>query len=173
MLIPMITIALICIIFGVFNFIPLKYFIQPSLSTPRLEGYSFCGFHYNTVLVAITIAVLLVALLNHLFGFIKTGSGLRAVDHIHYAPVLSGIYDRAQRGRFDPYNIGLVAVKIVSRITWACDRAVDWVYNIFSVKLAYGVSGGIKRLHNGNYAFYILWSFLASAGIIIFLLRSI
>ncbi|MDD2752451.1 MAG: proton-conducting transporter membrane subunit, partial [Candidatus Omnitrophica bacterium] len=43
MLVPMITIAAICIIFGVFNFLPIKYLIQPILGEGRLEGHNFSG----------------------------------------------------------------------------------------------------------------------------------
>ena len=172
MLIPMIILASICIIFGLCNFIPLKFFIQPILGTQRLEGHNFAGFHINIVLGAITIAVLIAALLNHLYGVRKTGSGLRAADHIHYAPVLGWIYDKAERGFLDPYNIGLGVVKAFTYIAWYFDRAIDWVYDNFTVKLAFAFSDGIRKLHNGNYSFYVIWSLAGAAAAIIFLLRS-
>lgn len=172
MLIPMIILAAICIIFGLFNFIPLKFFIQPVLGAQRLEGHNFAGFHINILLGAITIAVLIAALLNHLYGARKTGSGLKAADHIHYAPVLGWIYDKAERGFLDPYNIGLGVVKVFTYICWYFDRAIDWVYDNFTVKLALAFSSGIRRLHNGNYSFYVIWSLAGLAAVIIFLLRS-
>jgi formate hydrogenlyase subunit 3/multisubunit Na+/H+ antiporter MnhD subunit len=173
MLIPMIILATACIIFGLCNFIPLKFFIQPILGAQRLEGHNFAGFHINMLLGAITIAVLIAALLNHLYGARKTGSGLRAADHIHYAPVLGWIYDKAERGFLDPYNIGLGIVKGFTYVAWNFDRAIDWVYDNFTVKLAFAFSYGIRKLHNGNYSFYVIWSLAGAAAVIIFLLRSV
>ncbi len=102
MLFPMIVIAFLCVLFGVFNSIPLKMFIQPVLGELRLEGKDFSGFPANFMLVIVTVVVLIGALLNHLWGVKRKGSGLKAVDHIHYAPVLSTIYDKAEKRYFDP-----------------------------------------------------------------------
>jgi formate hydrogenlyase subunit 3/multisubunit Na+/H+ antiporter MnhD subunit len=173
MLIPMIILAAVCIIFGLCNFIPLKFFIQPILGAGRLEGHNFAGFHINMLLGAITIAVLIAALLNHLYGARRTGSGLKAADHIHYAPVLGWIYDKAERGFLDPYNIGLGIVRGFTYVAWHFDRAIDWVYDTFTVKLAFAFSGGIRKLHNGNYSFYVIWSLAGAAAVVIFLLRSV
>ncbi len=173
MLIPMIILASVCIIFGLFNFIPLKFFIQPILRLHRLEGHDFAGFHINILLSTITIAVLIAALLNHLYGARKTGSGLKAADHIHYAPVLGWIYDKAERGFLDPYNIGLGVVKVFTYICWYFDRAIDWVYDNFTVKSSLAFSYGIRRLHSGNFSLYVIWSLAGLAAVIIFLLRSV
>ena len=44
MLVPMIIIAAICILFGVYNALPLNSFIQPILGQHKLEGHNFAGF---------------------------------------------------------------------------------------------------------------------------------
>jgi len=170
MLLPMAVLALICVLFGVFNTFPVK------LLKPVLEGLgsaeaSHPEFHINITLVLISVVILCGAFLNHLFGVKKTGNGLGAVDHIHHAPVLSGIYDKAEKRYFDPYDIGLRMVDFLSKILWGIDRGIDWVYNVFSVKFVYSITGFIKKLHNGNYSIYILWSVVGVAVMVIYAIK--
>jgi formate hydrogenlyase subunit 3/multisubunit Na+/H+ antiporter MnhD subunit len=173
MLIPMIVIAFVCILFGLWNSLPLQKLICPSISEARLEGHSFGGFHVNVTLTWITIFVLIGALLNHIYGVKKSGSGLKAADHIYHAPVLSNIYGKAEKRFFDPYDIGLKFVSMVSKITWAVDKAIDWVYNDFSVNVSYGASSIVRRFQNGSYARYIIWSVAGAVLIIIFLIKGV
>ena len=172
MLIPMAIIAIICIIFGVYNFIPLKLLIQPIVGAERLEGHSFEGMPADPALVYITVAVLLMALLNHIFGVIKTKSALKAADHIHYAPVLGWIYDKAEKGYLDPYNIGLTLTNIFANIASFVDKAIDYFYNDFLVGAAGLVSYIIKKAHTGSYRMYLIWSAAAVSAIVIFLIRN-
>jgi NADH-quinone oxidoreductase subunit L len=65
MLLPMITIAGVCIFFGLFNTVPLNNFIVPAIGA-RALGHVFGGFHVSLMLTAITVIVLIGALLNHL-----------------------------------------------------------------------------------------------------------
>ncbi len=157
MLIPMVVIALVCVIFGVFNQLPLKYLIQPILGD-RLGGHNFSGFPVNTTLVVITFVVLFLALANHIFGAKIKGSGLYALDHIRYAPALSKLYDLAEKRFFDPYNWGLGLVDIISKISLGIDRGISWFSDVFSVRLAYALSSGIRKAHTGNYSVYLSWS---------------
>ncbi len=173
MLIPMILIAVTCIIFGVYNALPINCLIQPVLGAARLQGRNFSGMPANTTLVVITVVVLIAALLNHIFGVKTKGSGLKAVDHIHHAPVLSGIYDRAAKRFFDPYDLGLKGVKLISDIAWRCDRAIDWLYDNLAVRIAYFFTNQIKRAHTGNYSLYLGWSLAGILLITIFLMCSI
>lgn len=172
MLLPMIVIAFLCILFGVFNFLPLNHLIQPIVGE-RLEGHNFSGFPTNMKIVVITLIVLIGAFLNHIFGVKSKGSALKSVDHIHYAPILSGIYDKAEKGLFDPYNIGLKVVKIISGITWGCDRAIDWLYNNFVVGLAFMFTNRIRRMHSGNYSVYLVWVILGALFVTMFLIFSV
>ncbi|MDP2929759.1 MAG: proton-conducting transporter membrane subunit, partial [Candidatus Omnitrophota bacterium] len=165
MLIPMIVIALSCILFGVWNYLPIKYLIQPILGEHLLEGRNFYGFPTNALLVIVTILVLIAAVINHIYGVRRSGSALKAADHIHYAPILSKIYEKAEKGYLDPYNTGKRAVKIFSGAMWAIDKAIDWIYNDLAPRLAYVITGMIRKLHNGSYKTYMIWS-LAGAGII-------
>jgi formate hydrogenlyase subunit 3/multisubunit Na+/H+ antiporter MnhD subunit len=172
MLVPMITIAFVCVLFGLFNALPLNNLIQPILGEHRLEGHHFAGWPANPLLVILTVVVIAGALLNHWFGVKSKGSGLKAVDHIHYAPVLSTIYDRAEKRFFDPYDIGLKLVDVVARIFNWCDRAIDWLYDVFTVRVALTFTEIIKSAHNGNYSRYLAWSLIGMAMVVIFLLSA-
>ena len=170
MLVPMIVIALVCILFGVYNALPLNNLIQPILGEHRLEGLNFSGFPSNIMLIIVTGVVLIAAFLNHLYGVKKTGGGLGAVEHIHHAPVLSWIYDKAEKRYFDPYDIGLKIVGFISKIFFKVDRAVNWFYDVFIVKVTYFFHGVIKKAHNGHYAMYLSWSLAGTVIIIIIFL---
>ena len=172
MLFPMIVIALTCVVFGVYNALPISL-IQPVLGELGARGRSFSGMPANIMLVVITLVVLALALLNHLWGAKRKGSGLKAVDHIHYAPLLSGIYDKAEKRFFDPYDLGLKFTALFSRVAWASDRGIDWLYNGFSVGLASAFTRRIKKLHTGNYSAYVIWCILGLVIAGIFLLRSV
>jgi NADH-quinone oxidoreductase subunit L len=170
MLLPAIIIAAVCILFGLMSSIPIN------LILPVLKGYVpaheiITGFAPNRPLIMVTIALLLCALLNHIYGVLRTGSGLKAVDHIHYAPILRPIYDKAEKGKFDPYNIGMGLVGVFAAISVRCDKAINWIYDSLSVKTAYSAADAIKRLHDGSYKTYLIWSVAAAAIIIICYLR--
>jgi NADH-quinone oxidoreductase subunit L len=171
MLIPMVVIAAICVIFGIWNAFPINGLIQPSVGEHWLKGHSFAGFPKSATLVIITVLVLIGAVLNHLYGVRKSGSGLKAADHIYHAHLLSNIYDKAEKRFFDPYDIGLKFVGMISKIAWAIDKAVDWVYNDFSVKISYAVSAMVRKFQNGSYAGYIVWSVAGAVLILLFLIR--
>jgi len=54
-------------------------------------------------------------------------------------------------------------------IFFKLDRAVNWFYDVFIVKLTYFFTGIIKKLHDGNYATYLSWSLIGTIIIIIFI----
>jgi NADH-quinone oxidoreductase subunit L len=171
MLVPMILISATCVIFGVFNALPIDRILAPILGAHTAEGHKFSGFPANMALVVITVLVLAGALLNHIYGVRKTGRGLGAVDHIHYAPGLHQVYEAQGRGLFDPYNAGIFLTNAFASLASWCDKAIDWVYDILSVDAAYAVADGFKKLHDGNYSTYIMWSVAAAAVMMIFFLR--
>lgn len=171
MLVPMILIAGGCILFGVRNSIPLRVFIQPILGSHRLEGHDFTGMPGNIKLIVITVVVLVAAFLNHLFGVKSKGSGLKAADHIRYAPVLSDVYNKAEKRFFDPYEIGLKAVGLIAGISWAIDRGIDWVYDRLIVSVTEFFTAQIKKVHNGNYSTYLAWSLVGMVFVVLFLMK--
>lgn len=170
MLLPMIIIAFTCVLFGPYNYLPVNKLIQPILGIQNLHGDNFSGMPKNFVLVIITLIVLIGAVLNHRYGVKTKGSGLKAVDHIHYAPVLSTIYSLAEKRFFDPYDIGLKLVALIERIAWWVDRKLDWVYDNLSVGITFAFTNKLKRLHNGNYSTYLTWSLLGFVIVTVFLI---
>lgn len=173
MLVPMIVIAGFCVLFGVYNPLPIRQLIQPILGAPRLEGHDYAGMPHNMILVAATVAVLVGALLNHMWGVRRTGQGLGAVDHIHHAPVLNTIYDRAEKRWFDPYDIGLKIVHVAARVLFGMDRIIDFVYEKLVVRVTRGFVAVVRAPHTGSYALYLLWALAGLALIAIYVLRGI
>ena len=166
MLVPMAIIAAVCILFGLRSSIPVNL-IMPVLNTREAAYHGASAFPPSHPLMMITLVVLLCALLNHIYGVIRTGSGLKAVDHIHYAPGLGNIYEKAEKGHYDPYNIWTNIVKIFSGLAIRADRAINWIYDGLAVKSSDAIAGFISRRHNGSYRTYIIWSVAATMLVIV------
>jgi NADH:ubiquinone oxidoreductase subunit 5 (subunit L)/multisubunit Na+/H+ antiporter MnhA subunit len=165
MLLPMLVLVVGCILFGVYNPLPLRSFIQPILGA-KLEGLDFAGWPHQWYLVVATVVVLGLAFANHWFGFKRSGRGVGAVDHIHHAPGLAGVYDLAEKRTFDPYDQGLAGVRILALASFKIDRAIDWIYDVASVRTVQLVSREVRRTHSGSYASYVL---MALAGLLLVL----
>ena len=170
MLVPMIVIASICVLFGLYHQLPLREFIRPILGEQRLAVQESSG---NTMLVIITVIVLIGALLHHLSAAKTMGGGLHAADHIRNAPVLSRIYDDAEKGRLDPYTWALAVIRGISNLANQFDHAIDSLYNGLSVRLAYALSRGISLAHTGNYSLYVIWALLGVAMVLVFMRMSL
>jgi NADH-quinone oxidoreductase subunit L len=168
MLVPMIVIAALCVLFGLYNQLPLRHLIEPVLGPERLEGHTFGGLPKNWMLVGVTMVVLAGALINHLAGARRAGNGLGAVDHIHHAPGLATIYDKAEKRWFDPYNLGLKVVGPLAKLLWGIDRVIDWIYDGFTVSLTTGLGRLISWLHNGSFATYLMWALGGAILIVIY-----
>jgi len=168
MLAPMIVLGGLCVIFGVVNSLPLGRLIEPAVGAGVTQGESFAGFPSSLLLVGLTLAVLAAACLNHAFGVRRTGKGLGAVDHIHYAPGLHSVYNVAEKGRLDPYNLGRSIVWVAAHVLFRIDRLIDWVYSTLATKSALGVTWLLRRAHDGNLNRYILWSIAGAVAVILF-----
>jgi len=173
MLIPMITLAGLCVFFGFWNHIPLRSLIQPILGEHRLEGLDFSGWPHSSMLVIATVVVLIGAIMNHFWGTEKYGSGLHAADHIHDAPVLHTLYDQAEQRIYDPYEIGMKIAGVLARAMSLLDKAIDYLYNVVVVEITYTFTGIIKRMHSGSYAVYVVWSLLGAMAIVLFIMGKI
>jgi len=172
MALPMVVLAGLCIAFGLWNALPINTFFAPVLGGEPAGGHhAMAGFPANTKLVLITVVVLICALINHIFGVQSRGSGLKAADHIHYAPVLKDIYERAERRFFDPFDIGLKSIGWFSRALWMCDRGIDWIYDVGTVRISAFGTRILKRSHTGNYALYLVWSIIGMGFVVFFILR--
>jgi formate hydrogenlyase subunit 3/multisubunit Na+/H+ antiporter MnhD subunit len=168
MLVPMLVIAGFCVFFGLFNPVPIDGIITPIVA--KRFGIdlveTFSGWPKSALLVTLTLSIVFLAVVNHRFGFKRSGKALGAADHIHHAPILRRIYAAAEKGLLDPYNIGMIAAGRFSALCGWIDRGIDWFYEKAVVGLAQGLSAGIRKAHTGNYSLYILWS-LAGAVVLL------
>ena len=178
--IPILTLAGLCILFGVYNKLPLKGFIEPIL-----EGHVEAGEHldfsthalalFNPVAL-ISVGCLVVALLLHLYGWRKAGQkAYLASEPVHKFPVLKQIYDLAERRVFDIYEQGVRFLKWLSGVLFKLvDRPIDAIYEKGVTAVGRAFTGLLRAAHTGHYANYLAWSIgglLAVAGIISLLLR--
>jgi len=173
MLLPMLVIASFCIFFGVHNSFPIDQLITPMLPQHFLEEMKTAGTHLagwptNPMLVVMTGAALLGALINHWFGVKLNGSGLHAADHIHDSPGLNWIYDRAERRWFDPYELFMKASGVFAIAAYKTDRANDWLFGAAG-RLGLYSSKKIRAAHTGNTSAYIVWSLVAATVILFYL----
>jgi len=154
---PMLILAATCLLFGVANFLPLS--VIQGVMGDFMEGHNYSGWPHSLTLVLISLAVLLLAVGNHIFGVKKTGAGVGAVDHIHYAPGLHQAYNAAEKRYFDPYEWLMVLIKGYAWLCYGIDRAIDWIYNVLSVKLMQGAAAGLSAINNGRSSRYMVWAF--------------
>ena len=167
---PILVLAGLCILFGVYNKLPLTLFI-----TPIVEGHAEAGAHldftshaldiFNAVAL-ISIACLVLAFLLHRHGFLKSGrKAYLASEPVHNLPVVHQAYDLAERRVFDPYEQG---VKVLQGLSMALfkgiDRPIDFVFEKVVTVTGEKFTGILKKAHNGHYANYLAWCL---AGLII------
>lgn len=163
---PVMALALLCVVMSVFNYLPIDSFIGRSLSIDK----SFSGWPESGLLVGISCAVLTAAVLDHVYGSRRDGCALAAVDHIHYAPGLRTFYDWVEKGVFDPYNR---MMDIVNGFSWVCtriERGVSWLYDTGIPRAVEGVGDLFSRLDNGSIARYIVLVLIGVGAVGIFLI---
>ena len=163
MLVPICVLAFTCVLFGVYNPLPLQGLIEPILGGAL--PHTFAGLPHNWILAAISVCVLALAVLNHLYGVKKTGKAIGAVDHIHYAPGLKPVYAWAEAGLLDPYTICGKLLEGLSIAFTAIDRGIDWFYMKFVTGTAALVATGINRAHTGKHWLYVLWVLAGAIGV--------
>jgi NADH-quinone oxidoreductase subunit L len=175
MVAPMATIAILCLIFGLGNAIPIDLMIRPGLSHHMASELADASgpVPHNWALVGGTVLCLAIAAANHAWGFKRTGSGLAAADHIHYAPVAHQLYDAAERRWFDPYEIARKIIRVLAHIGFALDRAIDFIYMRVVTTIAILASRFLRAAHSGNFAWYLVWVVVGVEFIIIIFARGI
>lgn len=163
MLLPMGILAVLCILFGLYNALPLDKIISPALRISEV----FSGWPHSLALVSISAIVLILAVADHVYGYKKTKSAIKAADHIHDAPGLKSIYNAAEKLWFDPYNW---LMWFVNRFTLVCssiERGVSWIYDDGAIMLVNGTGKLLQRFNNGSLTRYLLAAVGGIVGIII------
>ncbi|HHV95035.1 MAG TPA: NADH-quinone oxidoreductase subunit L [Clostridiaceae bacterium] len=166
MLLPMVIMAFLSIIFGIINTLPLDKLLGSAL------GYNktYSGWPHSMLLVVVSFIILGLALLDHIYGYRKTGSAINAADHIHYAPLLKNIYNAAEKQWFDPYNHLMYVVNGFSTFCTLVERSISWVYDYGAVKIVEGAGNLLHRLNNGSLSRYLFAAVAGVAGIVVIFL---
>ena len=167
---PILVLAALCILFGVYNKLPLTLFIQPILeghveAGAPLDFTSHALSIFNWVAL-VSIACLVLAFLLHRYGFLKSGrKAYLASEPVHNLPVMHQAYDLAERRVFDPYEQGIKALQGLSMVLFkAIDRPIDFVFEKVVTVTGEKFTGILRKAHNGHYANYLAWCL---AGLII------
>ena len=160
MWVPVITLATLCIVFGIFAYqIPLKFFIKPALGT----DFEFIGKWQSLKATLFLFAGLVVGLLVYFLGNFKSArvsnsyiggepleknmrfSGAEFYNTVKEYGALGAIYKKAEAGFFDLYE----QVK----------------------KMVLGFGSFFQYLHNGILPTYLVWTLLGMIGLFIAFLK--
>jgi len=162
--IPILVLAALCVLFGVYNWIPLKFFLEPILNghLPAGETLNFTGHAlalFNPIAM-ISMGCLLIGLGLHIYGFKRGGNKAYMVSEpIHHLPVLNTIYDWAEARVFDLYEQGIKFLQALSGFLFKfVDRPIDFFYEKIVVVVGRTCTGVLKAAHNGFYANYLAWT---------------
>jgi NADH-quinone oxidoreductase subunit L len=168
--VPILVLAGLCILFGVYNKLPLTLFITPIVA-PHAEAGAHLDFVSHALAVLnpvalISIACLVLAFLLHRYGFLKGGrKAYLASEPVHKLPVVHQLYDWAEARVFDPYEQGVKVLQGLSTFLFkAVDRPIDFFFEKVVTVTGEKFTGILKKAHNGHYANYLAWCL---AGLII------
>ncbi|MCL1846748.1 MAG: NADH-quinone oxidoreductase subunit L [Coriobacteriia bacterium] len=155
MLVPLVVLAFFCVLFGVYNPLPLHGLVEPTLGSALT--HSFAGLPHNWLVAGISVAVLLLAVANHYYGVKRSGSALGSSDHIHYAPVLKPVLAAAEAGKTDPYNLAGAVMDVFALVLATIDKAIDWFYMKLVTGIAAALGRGLENAHTEKPWHYVLW----------------
>jgi NADH-quinone oxidoreductase subunit L len=168
MLLPMLTLAAICLAFGFGGKLPIEKFIGPALADLGVQHGLLWGFHPDK-LYFISVIVILAAVMNHMLGLAAAGGkACKASDLIHNAPLLKETYMLAECRAFDPYEQVMErGVPPVSRFLAKIDRFFDWVIDTLPSAAAGGSGRVLSRFHTGSYPLYMALTILGATAYIL------
>lgn len=150
--IPAVIMAALCIVFGIFNKLP----IDDWFSVVTKSEESLGGWPNSAKLVIISVCVLLFAIFDHIYGCKKTGKPINAADHIHYAPVLKTIYKYAEKGMFDPYNWLNGFMNCFSTVCVGIEKGVSFIYDKAVPGVVKKTGDVLHKADNGSLSRYIV-----------------
>ena len=171
MTVPMLIIAAGCVLFGVYNPLPIKLFIQPLISAagvPFAEPVDLVHHAWQVTPVTImAMGFLLLAVAVFVIGIRRTKQAVTAVDFIHDAPVLRNIYDWSEKRYFDIYEQGVRFLHWLSGLVFRyVERTSDWIVEGVP-RLAVWTGERLRKAHTGLLAMYLSWII---AGLLLLLL---
>lgn len=153
MLLPMLGLTVACLGLGFGNGWVVEHLLVPILG----ETEAHIGGHTNWLLVGVSAGLLVLAVISHAWGYKKTGKGVEASDHFHYAPGLHKVYNLAEKKVFDPYEASRGWMRACSNLCLKINDGINWCYDVLIPKGVGGLSALVKWAHNGSQARYALW----------------
>lgn len=162
MTVPMLIIAAGCVLFGVYNQLPIRLFIQPLIAgVAGHEGEAVVLTEHTWAIrdfvPFLSMGFLLLAVLMFFVGKAQTKQSVTAVDYIHHAPVLRTLYDWSEKRYFDIYEQGVRFLTWLSGIVFRfIERAVDQLIES-TARLAVGIGQELRKTHTGLLAVYLSW----------------
>lgn len=188
MLFPMVVLAGLCVVFGVFAYqVPLKLFIfssVPHLSPPGL----WIGWWQPGLATILIILGIIVGFIIYLIGKVRKGrvsevyiggevassemrvSGVDFYDTLRDFIGLRGLYKAAEKGALDIYRGMLSFAKGIGYFLWAMDRLADLLWRGLSWVVLL-VGKGCSLAHTGVLHTYLAWYLLGLAILLLVFLR--
>jgi NADH-quinone oxidoreductase subunit L len=171
MTVPMLVIAAGCVLFGVYNPLPIKLFIQPLISVanvPFAEPIDLVHHAWQvTPVTVMAMCFLLLAVAVFVIGIRRTKQAVTAVDFIHDAPVLRSMFDWSEKRYFDIYEQGVRFLRWLSGLVFRyIERTSDWIVEGVP-RLAVALGEQLRKAHTGLLAMYLSWII---AGLLLLLL---
>ena len=163
MLIPLIILALVCIIFGLYNKLPLKLFIEPILQGHVAPGEHLDFTHHALDLfnpiALVSMLCLGIALVIHFYGWNRAGKkAYLASEIIHNLPILKNLYTWSEARVFDLYEQGIKLLRGLAQVLYhGIDRTIDFFYETIVIIIGENLTGVLRLAHNGHYANYLAW----------------
>jgi formate hydrogenlyase subunit 3/multisubunit Na+/H+ antiporter MnhD subunit len=160
---PILALAGLCILFGVWNKLPLSLFIEPILEGHVAPGthldFSAHALSFFNPVALISMGCLVLALMLHTYGFRKSGRRpYLASEPVHNLPVVHQLYNMAEARMFDFYEQGVKFLKGLSVVLFkGIDRPIDFVYEKVVTFAGARLTGILKKAHTGYYANYLAW----------------
>ncbi|MFC1703931.1 NADH-quinone oxidoreductase subunit L [Candidatus Omnitrophota bacterium] len=149
MWVPIMILAGLCILFGVFaKLIPLKYFIFPAVGA--VESIGFWASDWATLLIVLGIGVgFVIYLLGNIKGKIREDSWYIGGEPIPQEHRVSGV---------DFYK----TIQNIPLLKFIYKKAEEKVFDIYEEgkKLTFAVTEKFQHLHNGVLPTYLVWCLL-------------
>ena len=149
MWLPVMILAVLCIIFGVFaKQIPLDNFIFPAV--PGVEFIGSWASGWATLLILIGIGLgFVIYLISNIKGALREDDSYLGGEDIPQAQRVSGV---------DFYN----SIKEMSLLSSIYKKAEDKIFDIYEQgrRLVFAITGRFQHLHNGVLPTYLVWCLL-------------
>ena len=149
MWLPVMILAVLCIIFGVFaKQIPLDNFIFPAV--PGVEFIGSWASGWATLLILIGIGLgFVIYLISNIKGALREDDSYTGGEDIPQAQRVSGV---------DFYN----SIKEMSLLSSIYKKAEDKIFDIYEQgrRLVFAITGRFQHLHNGILPTYLVWCLL-------------